>query len=115
VTVKTQASQTAMMMDFFRFHYANAAVALMQKPFYTLTCKRITHRLVMLEFCHENAYSDRRRDCERNKFQIRIFNQKRNIIKYASQQFIEFQKRIQSYLSNTSNYILCVTLNKTNS
>ena len=52
----------------------------MQKPFYTLTCKRITHHLVMLEFCNENAYSDRRKDCERNKIQIRTANQKRNII-----------------------------------
>lgn len=64
----------------FRFHYENAAVALMQKPFYNLTFKRITHRSVMLQFCHENAYRDRRRDCERNKLQIQISNQKRNII-----------------------------------
>lgn len=31
-----------------RLHYVSAAIALMQKPFYTLTSKRITHHLVML-------------------------------------------------------------------
>ena len=74
----------------FRFHYVNSAVALMQKPFYNLTFKRITHRLVMLEFCHENAYSDRSRDYESNKFLIRISNQNVilfNILRNSSSNF----------------------------
>lgn len=62
------------------FHYVSAVIALMQKPFYTPTSKRITHHLVMMEFCQEKAYSHRRTECERNKFQIGISNQNRNII-----------------------------------
>jgi len=60
----------------FRLHYVRAAIALMQKPVYSLTSKRITHHLVMLEFCQENAYSHRRTDCERNKLQINYFQSK---------------------------------------